>query len=249
VLTAGHCAAAKPVRVVQGTVDLAKPWPNVRDVKWSRAYPDWETTYDVGIVMLEHPLAAKPRAIAFECSTRNHLIPGSMLDVVGFGLTTTAGVGDNTKMHQAKIAVTDGDCTREPACATAVAPGGEFVAGGHGTDACFGDSGGPVYINTANGPGLIGVVSRGIASYGQPCGDGGIYVRADQVADWIDTTSQRRVHRMTCATPADDGASDPAGDDEEGGCNAGGEAVGGVFILVLLTVLWLMTWNRARKPR
>jgi secreted trypsin-like serine protease len=259
VLTAGHCAAAEPVRVIQGSVDLSQPGGNSRAVKWSKTYPAWETSYDVGIVMLENPLAAPKRAVAEGCSERNQLASGSMLDIVGFGLTTTAGVGDNTRLHQAKIGVTDGDCTREPACERSVAPGGEFVAGGHGVDSCFGDSGGPVYITTAHGTALIGVVSRGVASYGQPCGDGGIYVRADKVVQWIEKASGRLLDRMGCEVPGDntsggsgDGSADGKSDvdgGELGGCSAGGEAVGGAGILFVLTLLWLLTWNRARKAR
>ncbi|HUS27282.1 MAG TPA: trypsin-like serine protease [Kofleriaceae bacterium] len=275
VLTAGHCAAAEAVQVIVGRVDLEWFGGDVRDVKWSKAYPSWQSSFDVGIVMLEHPVAAKPRAIAQGCSTRKELVRGTMLDVVGFGLTTTAGDGNNTRLHQAKIGVTDAACTSEPACETAVAPGGEFVAGGHGTDACFGDSGGPVYITTASGPALIGVVSRGIASYGEPCGDGGVYVRADQVVKWIETTSGRMVERVACDRPADSGGGsgeceggdgeggdgdDSNGDDSngdcgasgddgagQGGCSAGGEAVGGAAILFVLSVLWLLSWRRARR--
>jgi uncharacterized protein (TIGR03382 family) len=172
-----------------------------------------------------------------------------MLDVVGFGLTTTAGVGDNTRLHQAKIGVTDADCTNEPACESAVAPGGEFVAGGHGADACFGDSGGPVYITTTAGPALIGVVSRGIVSYGQPCGDGGVYVRADRVVDWIENVSGRLLKRVPCELPAD-GFADPEDlldDGSDGGCSASGNAVGGAVTLLVLAVLWLLSWKRARR--
>lgn len=246
VLTAGHCTEPGVRAVIVGNVDLSKPGGDVRAAKWSMPYPNWQSSYDVGIVMLENPVAAKPRAIAAGCSTRKELARGSMLEVVGFGLTTAAGTGENTKLHQGKIAVTDGDCTGEPACEASVAPGGEFVAGGNGADACFGDSGGPVYITTTKGPALIGVVSRGIVSAGEPCGDGGVYVRADKVVDWIEKMSGRRVERTACELPAD-GAAEPDSDGETGGCNATGEAAGGAFILFVLTALWVLTWNRARR--
>jgi secreted trypsin-like serine protease len=218
VLTAGHCIEGDPIEVFVDSVDLAKPDGDHRRVQWAKAYPDWEHTYDVGIIMLEHPVFAKPRAIAQDCSAADHFKPGLPLQLVGFGLTTQAGTGDNTRLHQAVIPLVDATCTSDPTCNPAVAPGGEFTAGGHGTDACFGDSGGPVYVETAKGAALIGVVSRGVASWSEPCASGGVYVRADKVVTWIERTSGRKLERIACDRPADDaGVSD-----EAGGCNAAG---------------------------
>jgi uncharacterized protein (TIGR03382 family) len=45
-----------------------------------------------------------------------------------------------------------------------------------------------------------------------------------------------------------DSAGEPSDDEGDGGgCNAGGEAVGGAFILVVLAVIWLLAWNRTRR--
>jgi secreted trypsin-like serine protease len=215
VLTAGHCIEMRPREVVIGSIDLARPDGDVRGVKWARAYPDWLERYDIGIVMLEHPVDAPERAIAQRCTARGALAAGLPLQVVGFGLTTKSGTGDNTRLHQATVLVVDPTCTSDPACVRAVAPGGEFVAGGHGADACFGDSGGPAYIMTAHGPALLGVVSRGLATFDAPCGGGGIYVRADRVVAWIESVSDRKLDRVPCDLPADaPGAVEP------GGCNA-----------------------------
>lgn len=233
VLTAAHCTDAQPVEVIIGRVDLAQYGGERRDVKWSRSYPNWQAEYDVGIVMLENPVATKPRAIASGCS----LDGGDMLQVVGFGLTTKSGTGDNTKLHVAKIPVTDPDCTQDPACAADIAPDGEFVAGGHGTDACFGDSGGPVYIKTKAGPALIGVVSRGLFASATPCGDGGVFVRADKVVKWIEKTSGRKLERLACDAPADA----PATVDDAGGCSAGGGSAGLAASLGFLVMLWLVS--------
>jgi secreted trypsin-like serine protease len=247
VLTAGHCIGGHPVEVIVGSVDLAQSGGQRRAVKWSKVYPNWEYRYDVGVVMLEHPVSVKQRAIAENCASgkRNRLVPGTRLDVVGFGLTTKTATDNNTRLHAASLEVVDGLCERDRSCKEAVAPGGEFTAGGHGADACFGDSGGPVYIGTSHGPALIGVVSRGLASWGDPCGEGGVFVRADKVAAWIEEVTRRKVDRVECDLPADDGtggevgdgnstggSSDGAGPGDGGGCYAAGGALESGLVLV-----------------
>ena len=64
----------------------------------------------------------------------------------------------------------------------------EFVAGrkGSGKDSCNGDSGGPAYVFVDNERRLAGATSRATDEANNSCGDGGIYVRVDAVADWID---------------------------------------------------------------
>ena len=251
VLTAGHCIEIDPIDVRIGSVDLAKPDGEHRRVKWARAYPNWIEKYDVGIIMLENPVAVSPRAIVKSCTTRERFAAGLPLQVVGFGLTTKAGIGDNTKLHQATLPLVDPMCSTDPSCLAAVAPGGEFTAGGHGADSCFGDSGGPVYIETAQGPALVGVVSRGLLSWGdEPCGGGGVYVRADKVASWIERESGRKLHRVACDGPADADADMAGVTVEDGGCNAAGGALAGGFSLfyAALAVVGLRLAGRRRRP-
>ena len=230
VLTAGHCIGGHPVEVIVGSVDLAQPGGQRRAVKWSKAYPNWESRYDVGVVMLEHPVFVKQRAIADNCASgkRNRLVAGTRVDVVGFGLTTKTATDNNTQLHAATIEVVDGLCEHDETCKASIAPGGEFTAGGHGADACFGDSGGPIYIATSHGPALIGVVSRGLASWGDPCGEGGVFVRADKVAAWVEEVTGRDVDRVECDLPADDGTGGGAGtgDGSSGGGSGDGDGGG-----------------------
>ncbi len=243
VLTAAHCIEAHPVEVVIGSVDLARPDGERRTVKWSRAYPSWLDQYDVGVIMLENPVFAKPRAIVQDCAIGDRFAAGASVQLVGFGLTTAAGTGDNTRLHQATVPVIDASCTDDPSCAPAVAPDGEFTAGGQGTDACFGDSGGPVYLETPTGTGLIGVVSRGLTSFTQPCGEGGVYVRADadKVVAWIEEVSGRKLTRVPCDLPAD--AADPV--PEEAGCNVAGAGPGSLAACVAALGLCCL---RRRRP-
>jgi endonuclease G len=237
VLTAGHCIDTHPEVVVVNTIDFSKPGGDTIKVKSATAYPDWENKYDVGVLVLDHPAAVKPRKVASSCK-----LEGASVRLVGFGLTTKSGTGSNSRLHEAMLPVLDATCTRDPACASAVAPNGEFTAGGHGTDSCFGDSGGPLYIDTPSGAALIGVVSRGEAAAGAPCGGGGVYIRADKVMTWVERVTARKIDRAPCDRPADDaGAS-------EAGCSVGGGALGG-SVLVVLATLWILTIPRRRLRR
>lgn len=227
VLTAGHCIEVNPVEVILDTTDYMQPGGEVIQVKSATAYPNWAHAYDVGVLVLEHPASKKPRAIASACTAKD-LVDDGKVRVVGFGLTDKAGTGDNSKLHTALLTVTDAACTGTPDCVAKIAPAGEFVAGGNGKDACFGDSGGPIYLDDA----LIGVVSRGMASDSQPCGGGGIYVRADAVAAWIEKTTKRKLTYATCSKS--DAPDVEADDDDGGGCSAAGGAALPIGLLGML---------------
>ena len=233
VLTAGHCIGEMPKEVLVDSIDYAKPGGEVIAVKSATAYPDWEHHYDVGVLVLDHPAIPKPRAVANACSLK----AGTGVRVVGFGLTTAAGTGQNSRLHQAMLAVGDPTCAHDDACAPAIAPGGEFTAGGGGTDSCFGDSGGPLYLDDA----LIGVVSRGVGTAGSPCSGGGVYVRADKVVAWIERTTGRRLTRADCDRPADDaGTADPTG-----GCSTSGSAGALSLGCVAIVIAILLARRRA----
>jgi len=241
VLTAGHCIEHEPLEVFTDTVDYGKPGGDRIKVKWSRAYPNWERRYDVGVLMLEHVARGKPRAIAAACAARQ-LVADGAVHVVGFGLATASGLDHNTELREANLTVVDPDCTTSEACEPSIAPRGEFVAGGHGTDTCFGDSGGPVYLDTAGGPALIGVVSRGLGAPGKPCGSEGIYVRADKVVTWIQSVTNTKLQRSTCDGPAD---GEDAADGDVGGCDAGpGAGIGAG--LAALVFAWRRRGRRVR---
>jgi endonuclease G len=249
VLTAGHCIDTDPVLVVVDTIDYGKPGGEAIRVARSVAYPKWQDSYDVGVVMLEHAAKAKPRAVASACTLRYSLVEQALVHVVGFGLTNRSGTGDNTRLHEGIIPVVDATCSGDPACNPSIAPGGEFTAGGHGVDSCFGDSGGPVYVDTPTGPALAGVVSRAYQTGGPPCGGGGVYVRADKVVSWIEREVHETVSRTTCKGAADDGTtvgeSAPA---DGGGCAATNTGrAGRAGALAALGALMLVIRRRQRR--
>lgn len=245
VLTAGHCIDIEPIYVVThaDSLEPGAPGENIA-VKWSRAYPEWENRFDVGVVVLQRMARPTPRAIATACLANERLAAGAPVTIVGYGLIAPDATDANTRLHQARMPVTDPFCEHAPGCLKSAWPKGEFAAGGRGTDACFGDSGGPAYLETKSGYALAGVVSRAVAVEGLPCGNGGIYARADKVVAWIQSVTERKLERVACGRPGDD---PEATDDVEAseGCAASLGGSGG-FALLLAVVLLVTLANRRR---
>jgi endonuclease G len=249
VLTAGHCAATNPTRVIANTTNYNVSGGTTMNVKSITAYPGWETSYDVAVIVLTQPIVGvTPRPIGTACSF-DDFHRDTQIRLVGFGLTDDAGQGNNTQLNEAMAPVIDPDCSDGAGCVASVAPGGEFIAGGSGTDSCFGDSGGPVYLETARGTVVIGAVSRGLDGSATPCGGGGIYVRTDKIVEWIETTTGRTISKDSCG----DG-SDRTGDEDSidpgstiGGCaTASGGAGRGAGIGGLAIVLGFVLRRRGR---
>jgi len=239
VLTAGHCADIEPVSVVANTIDYAGNSGTKVNVARTVAYPDWENSYDVSVIVLGTPInAVTPRRIGTACSF-DAFAPSTPVRLVGFGATDMQGATTNTHLKEAMTAVVDPTCADGHGCNPSVAPGGEFVAGGTGNaDSCFGDSGGPVYLDTPRGAILVGAVSRGVSGAATPCGGGGIYVRTDKIIPWIEETTGRTVAKDECtAETYSTGAPDDTGDGADastGGCSTSGGSSSLVFGLLAL---------------
>jgi uncharacterized protein (TIGR03382 family) len=191
--------------------------------------------------VLERPANVTPRAVASRCTARAKVAAGQAVTVAGFGITSSGGTEASSRLHQASISITDPSCTADPACAPSIAPDGEFAAGGQGVDSCFGDSGGPVYVAASGGPALLGLVSRGLSLPGVPCGGGGVYVRADRVAAWVEHVTGRRLARTSC--------EELAHAPDDGGCAAGSGGAGAALGLVLLPVVTAVRARRRAQRR
>lgn len=235
VLTAGHCAGIKPVQVIANTTDYSQDDGIRVQVAKTEAYPSWQTEYDVAVLLLASEIkGVTPRKVGTAC-TFDAFSRDTAVRLVGFGATDMNGVTANTQLRQAMTAVLDPDCSDGRGCKQAVAPGGEFVAGGTGSaDSCFGDSGGPVYLDTPAGTVVVGAVSRGVDGSATPCGGGGIYVRTDKLIDWIEETTERGLDVDACDGESAYRGEVPAGEAEQVGCSAGrGGALGLVPVVML----------------
>lgn len=225
VLTAGHCIDMTPTDVIINTTDYAGNGGIKAKVKTATAYPNWQTSYDVAVITLTAPVTGvTPRKIGTACTFSEGFTDSKMVHLVGFGLTDTAGQGNNTRLNETMAPVTDADCSGPGGCVASVRPGGEFIAGGGGNDSCFGDSGGPVYLDTPRGAVVVGAVSRGLDGAATPCGGGGIYVRTDKIVQWIETTAGKTVSKDLCVT--EPGGEEPGGE-EPGGTGPGGSGPSG----------------------
>ncbi len=196
VLTAGHCAQGiKGVSFEASDIDGLRAEYAVERIV---AHPRWARTYDVAIVILDEDVPVEPAVIARGCAL-DALTAGAAVDVVGYGAVDARGRRYDDQLQAGSTLIIDPEClSEEKGCNLEVSPGGELAAGGNGVDACLGDSGGPIYLETSDGMLLAGVTSRGFDDADLACSEGGIYVRADAVADWIEQEAGVELPTPTC---------------------------------------------------
>lgn len=201
VITAGHCINVGIDSVKLGVNDFTSPGGETIAVSRQVSYPNWQGTYDVGLLILASESAYPPRILATGCVLERSLHAGSAAHIVGYGAIDEAGNQYTSELREAETTISDPDCTGGRGCNGSVAPGGELGAGGGGVDACFGDSGGPLYLDDPSGIMLVGVTSRGYQGTDLPCSEGGIWVRPDAVIEWIEATAAVTIPRATCGSP------------------------------------------------
>ncbi|MEQ1504452.1 MAG: trypsin-like serine protease [Myxococcota bacterium] len=198
VLTAGHCAFSLD-HVVLGTNNLRRGGEQIAIVDMIQ-YPDSLDTLDGTVLILEHDATiTAPRRMALDCEADQYVTAGADVVIAGFGATDTWATEWTNDLHEAFTTIRDPVCADlDAGCNEAVSPGGELIAGGDGIDSCSGDSGGPLYLRTPVGDLLVGITSRGALPFDTPCGDGGIYVRADALAEWVEAEAGITLPRPDC---------------------------------------------------
>lgn len=181
VVTAGHCTGVRQVFLKGNNVDIPPDGEKIAVVG------DFDhPTADLRVLVLERNSTVTPRHIAQGIEAQ-----ATECTLVGFGNFDFSGtVGFGVKREVGRVPITSLSCEApNDASGFGCKPGDEMVAGhrGLGVDSCTGDSGGPLYIRGPLGNDyLLGATSRGITPAPHLCGDGGIYVRVDQLIDWIE---------------------------------------------------------------
>jgi hypothetical protein len=213
VLTAGHCGPEASSVVVAGRDEIAVETAIVR--------PDPLGDLDVAVLLLARPAAVPVRGLVRGCLS-DRLGEGADVVIAGFGATSPGGAPTGV-LHTAWTTVTADACdTCRP---------GELVVGGAGVDTCAGDSGGPLYLPVEGDFWLAGLATRGLPD--QPCGAGGIFLRSDEVADWVEDAAGHPLPPPPCASGA-------------GGCTvAPGASALGAMIGFALIVSRSRAWSSA----
>ncbi len=222
VLTAAHCVTdANPTQVRIGSVDSGFGG-EVIAIASATVHPDYLSQYsaDIAVLQLANPAMTAPVAIAADCVAVETLYDGAPVTIVGFGATDPAGQVYPGVLYEASSTIHDADCSEDvvngiyTGCDSSVRPlGGELVAGGGGVDSCYGDSGGPLYVQAADGAWYVaGVTSRGLAGT-TSCGNGGIYSRPDAWLSWMESVVGP-LPRPACGVTGGDDPWDPAASDD-----------------------------------
>jgi secreted trypsin-like serine protease len=216
VLTAAHCVrgqVASHLAVFIGQVDLTQAGTTI-DVAQFAIAPNFDprhTANDVALVQLRQTIPADlyaPIAMVAGGDT-TYDAPGTPVNVAGWGATkATPPYDDPRVLQQADILILpDGICGSSWSYGEAYRPASMLCAGNNQTpvkDACYGDSGGPLFAETPAGP-----IEVGIASFGRSCAFlryPGVYTRLSSpaLADWLHSVLACSEHaaKKRCRPPS-----------------------------------------------
>ena len=154
---------------------------------------------------------------------------GAPVTVVGFGAVRDEGEEDAAPLMSSERGFKREVTTRIDGFS---GPGGEFIAGESGKDTCGGDSGGPAFVQRADGSWLqVGVTSRGV----RPCGSGrGYYGVPFFALPWLRDEAGVDLLPADCE---DADCLDTAQPDQGCGCDARDDDAGPWLLALLLPAL------------
>ena len=183
VMTAAHCVeglAPEDVDVLVGTHDLRSGGTRV-GVRRIRIFPEFgaDQAIDNDIALMEiDGFFLLPRIWPQDPDRLSHSEPGTQATVIGFGRTHATAPGSDVLLEAPVPIISNLQCNAVYGTITdAMICGGPEL----NTDACNGDSGGPLMV--ADGPAWIqvGIVSFGFRCAAQP----GVYARVTALEHYI----------------------------------------------------------------
>jgi len=165
---------------------------------------------DLGVFILEQPIEGVAPESLDDMADIQSLTSGSEMQLCGYGRDTwgdmrSVGVKRDALVHVDQMTAW------------------ELQSADEDPQPCRGDSGGPVFVETAAGRRIAGVVSRAVGGE-RMCSTGAIYTRVAPYLEWVETASLDR---------------------DMGGCSASGGS--GCPWLALLGSLALVRRRRARR--
>ena len=178
VLTARHCLPATEVRLGS---DVTAPLERVR-VESVVPHPD--ARVDAAILRLERRVAVplRPRR-GFDGNEP----PRGLVRLVGFGAVDRLARSGFGIKRRVDVPVTGWGCDMRFARRLGCSPELELVIGrSQMRDTCAGDSGGPVLELHQGVWRAVAMTSRPVANGHFACGAGGVYVRLDRIAAWVE---------------------------------------------------------------
>ena len=185
ILTAAHCLQGQSrtgVRVVVGATRLSAGDGQVRRPAEVHIHPayDGDAAHgaDVALIRLSAPVEGITPVKPVGLAERDRWEPGDTATVVGWGVTSEAGTIASDDLLAAPVPIEpDTVMTAADAYGDSFRPSDMVGAGPMkgGSDACFGDSGGPLLVGRGSTLRQVGIVSFGLGC-GRP-GHPGVYSR------------------------------------------------------------------------
>jgi secreted trypsin-like serine protease len=145
---------------------------------------------DVALLRLARPhdIGRHPRRGALDTAPLS-----TELRHAGFGARDPSGQREFGFKHLMSTGAFGASCENAPAAALCDHTRETYVAGNGGRDTCDGDSGGPLFERIASPVSaaverwrLAAITSHAVTDARDRCGDGGVYVRAEAFAPWLD---------------------------------------------------------------
>ncbi|MBC8067384.1 MAG: trypsin-like serine protease, partial [Deltaproteobacteria bacterium] len=206
VLTAAHCLAQPTFGSLAFTLDTdaSDGLDNVISSSVWHRHPGFDNGVDdfvdiairndIGVLVLDEPILDVAPELIEQQADAAAIEPGAPLAVCSYGRVVWH-IGSLAYKQDAEVLVERSESH-------------EFSTTPDGPQPCSGDSGGPLFAETANGRRIVGVVSRAFGR-SHMCDTGAIITRVKPYADWIYLAS--RDHNTGGCSTGGGGAALPLG--------------------------------------